>query len=51
MRNKQMSQKRYIVEQYFGLSHLHRAFRAWFTKSVAILRIPFDGYYSGIGTI
>ena len=34
-RNKQISKKRYIVEQYFGLSHLHdRAYRARFTKLV-----------------
>jgi len=34
-RNKQISKKRYIVEQYFGLSHLHdRAYRARFTKMV-----------------
>ena len=32
-RNKQISKKRYIVEQYFGLSHVHNnAFRARFTK-------------------
>jgi IS5 family transposase len=32
-RNKQISKKRYIVEQYFGLSHLHNnAFRARFTR-------------------
>jgi len=32
-RNKQISKKRYIVEQYFGLSYLHdRAYRARFTK-------------------
>ena len=31
-RNKQISKKRYIVEQYFGLSHLHGgAYRARFT--------------------
>jgi IS5 family transposase len=31
-RNKKISKKRYIVEQYFGLSHLHgRAHRARFT--------------------
>lgn len=31
-RNKQISKKRYIVEQYFGLSHLyHGAFRSRFT--------------------
>ena len=31
-RNKKISKKRYIVEQYFGLSHLHNgAFRARFT--------------------
>ena len=37
-RNKQISKKRYIVEQYFGLSHLHDgAFRARFitiTKNI-----------------
>jgi IS5 family transposase len=34
-RNKGISKKRYIVEQYFGLSHLHsRAFRARFTSVV-----------------
>jgi len=32
-RNKGISKKRYIVEQYFGLSHLHtKAFRARFTR-------------------
>jgi IS5 family transposase len=32
-RNKKISKKRYIVEQYFGLSHLHDgAYRARFTK-------------------
>jgi IS5 family transposase len=32
-RNKQISKKRYIVEQYFGLSHLHdRAYKAKFTR-------------------
>ena len=31
-RNNKISKKRYIVEQYFGLSHLHhRAYRARFT--------------------
>lgn len=31
-RNKKISKKRYMVEQYFGLSHLHDgAFRARFT--------------------
>ena len=31
-RNKAISKKRYIVEQYFGLSHLHQgAYRARFT--------------------
>ena len=31
-RNKQISKKRYIVEQYFGLSHLHNGVkRARFT--------------------
>ena len=34
-RNKQISKKRYIVEQYFGLSHLHNnAFRARFTRII-----------------
>ena len=34
-RNKQISKKRYIVEQYFGLSHLHQgAHQARFTKIV-----------------
>jgi IS5 family transposase len=32
-RNKQISKRRYIVEQYFGLSHLHdRAYKARFTR-------------------
>ena len=35
LRNKQISKKRYIVEQYFGLSHLHdKAKRARFTVIV-----------------
>jgi len=34
-RNKKISKKRYIVEQYFGLSHLHDgAYRARFTKII-----------------
>jgi len=34
-RNKAISKTRYIVEQYFGLSHLHNnAFRARFTKLI-----------------
>ncbi|MBI5682162.1 MAG: IS5 family transposase [Deltaproteobacteria bacterium] len=34
-RNKEISKKRYIVEQYFGLSHLHnRAWRARFTQLI-----------------
>jgi IS5 family transposase len=34
-RNKQISKKRYIVEQYFGLSHLQdKAYRARFTEIV-----------------
>lgn len=34
-RNKKISKKRYIVEQYFGLSHLHDgAYRARFTRTV-----------------
>jgi IS5 family transposase len=34
-RNKAISKVRYIVEQYFGLSHLHnRAYRARFPKLI-----------------
>lgn len=34
-RNRQISKKRYIVEQYFGLSHLHNsAYRARFTRLI-----------------
>ena len=34
-RNKQISKKRYIVEQYFGLSHLHNnVFRARFPRLI-----------------
>jgi IS5 family transposase len=34
-RNKAISKIRYIVEQYFGLSHLHNnAFRARFTRLI-----------------
>ena len=34
-RNTQISKKRYIVEQYFGLSHLHHnAFRARFPRLI-----------------
>ena len=34
-RNKKISKKRYIVEQYFGLSHLHDgAYRARFTTLI-----------------
>ena len=34
-RNKKLSKKRYIVEQYFGLSHLHdKAYRARFTTII-----------------
>ncbi len=34
-RNKQISKKRYIVEQYFGLSHLHdKAKRVRFTTII-----------------
>ncbi len=34
-RNKNISRKRYIVEQYFGLSHLYNgAYRARFTTIV-----------------
>jgi len=35
VRNKKIAKKRYIVEQYFGLSHLHDgAYRARFTTIV-----------------
>jgi len=34
-RNKAISKVRYIVEQYFGLSHLHnKAYRARFPKLI-----------------
>ena len=34
-RNKKIAKKRYIVEEYFGLSHLHDgAYRARFTTIV-----------------
>jgi len=34
-RNKKISKKRYIVEQYFGISHLHdKAYRARFTTII-----------------
>jgi IS5 family transposase len=34
-RNKQLSKKRYIVEQYFGISRLHYgAFRARFPRMI-----------------
>ena len=42
-RNKQISKVRYIVEQYFGISHLHDgAKRARFTD---ITKNKFDGWY------
>jgi IS5 family transposase len=42
-RNKKISKVRYIVEQYFGLSHLHDgAQRARFTT---IIKNKFDGWY------
>jgi IS5 family transposase len=42
-RNKGISKKRYIVEQYFGLSHLHsRAFRARFTR---LIKNSIDGFF------
>ena len=42
-RNKKISKSRYIVEQYFGLSHLHdRASRARFTD---IAKNKFDAWY------
>jgi transposase, IS5 family len=40
-RNKKISKKRYIVEQYFGLSHLHDgAYRARFTTSIKNMCLP-----------
>ena len=42
-RNKGISKKRYIVEQYFGLSHLHtNAFRARFTR---LIKNRIDGFF------
>jgi transposase, IS5 family len=42
-RNKGISKKRYIVEQYFGLSHLHsHAFRARFTS---LIKNSIDGFF------
>lgn len=46
-RNKQISKKRYIVEQYFGLSHLQDgAFRARFTD---LLKNLWDGMCRQMG--
>jgi IS5 family transposase len=42
-RNKAIAKIRYIVEQYFGISHLHgRANRARFTT---IIKNQFDGWF------
>jgi transposase, IS5 family len=42
-RNKAISKIRYVVEQYFGISHLHgRAKRARFTT---IIKNQFDGWF------
>jgi transposase, IS5 family len=42
-RNKPISKIRYIVEQYFGICHLHgRASRARFTT---IIKNQFDGWF------
>ena len=42
-RNKKLSKVRYIVEQYFGISHLHDgASRARFTD---IAKNKFDGWH------
>ena len=42
-RNKVISKKRYIVEQYFGLSHLlTKAFRARFTR---LIKNSIDGFF------
>ena len=43
LRNKAISKIRYIVEQYFGISHLHdRAKRARFTT---IVKNKFDAWF------
>jgi transposase, IS5 family len=43
LRNKAISKIRYVVEQYFGISHLHdRANRAWFTT---IVKNKFDTWF------
>jgi IS5 family transposase len=57
-RNKKISKKRYIVEQYFGLSHLHDgAYRARFTTSIkniwdAMCRqtcpVKCEAYFTGV---
>jgi len=39
-RNKRISKKRYIVEQYFGLSHLHDGFRLGEPPSRKVLIEP-----------
>lgn len=45
-RNKKISKKRYIVEQYFGLTHLHnRAYKARFTT---IIKNMLDAVYRQI---
>jgi IS5 family transposase len=42
-RNKKISKVRYVVEQYFGISHLHdEAYRARFTT---IIKNKFDCWY------
>jgi IS5 family transposase len=48
-RNKQISKKRYIVEQYFGLSHLHdMAKRARFTTIIKNIHpVKSFGYLTG----
>ena len=48
-RNKQISKKRYIVEQYFGLSHLYNnAFRARFTR---IAKNAIDVFFRQMATM
>ena len=43
-RNKRISKKRYIVEQYFGLSHLHDgAYRARFTTILKNIWVRHEG--------
>jgi len=48
-RNKKLSKKRYIVEQYFGVSHLHYgAFRARFPRMIKMHWITCSGRWPSI---